>query len=104
MPYLAVRGDTEGPLSLTKDNRPLTRQNFHTALSSVLQQAGLNDRKYNTHSFRIGAATLAQQAGIVDTQIKMLGRWQSNAYQQYMRTPREELARLSKQLILTVHK
>jgi len=33
-----------------------------------------------------------------DNQIKMLGRWQSDAYQCYIKTPREELAKLSKKL------
>ena len=54
---------------------------------------------YNTHSFRIGAATSAIEAGISDVQVKMLGRWKSDAYQRYVRTPPEELASLSKKLV-----
>ena len=53
---------------------------------------------FNTHSFRIGAATSAIDAGISDAQVKMLGRWRSNAYQLYTKTPPSELAKLSKKL------
>ena len=54
---------------------------------------------YNTHSFRIGAATSAIETGISDVQVKMLGRWKSNAYQRYVRTSPEKLASLSKKLV-----
>ena len=50
-------------------------------MSAILKQIGLDDQKYNTHSFRIGVATSAKAAGVSDSHIKMLGRWQSSAYQ-----------------------
>ena len=99
LPYLVLRGRKDGPLFITAKGTPLTRQYFSTALSTVLKHIGLDDRQYNTHSFRIGAATSAKAEGISDTHIKMLGRWQSSAYQQYIKTPREQLATLSRQLI-----
>jgi len=97
--YLTLRGDTHGSLFLTENNKPLTRQKFYSTLESVLQWCGLDRRCYNTHSFRIGAATSAREAGIPDAQIQMLSRWQSNAYKQYIKTPWQNLARLSKQLV-----
>ena len=97
--YLVLRRRKDGPLFITAKGTPLTRQYFSTALSTVLKHIGLDDRQYNMHSFRIGAATSAKAAGISDTHIKMLGRWESSAYQQYIRTPREQLATLSRQLI-----
>ena len=45
------------------------------------------------HSFRIGAAITARQANVPDILIKMMGRWKSNAYQSYIRTPPQELAK-----------
>jgi len=53
---------------------------------------------FSSHSFRIGAATVAAQRGIPDHQIQLMGRWTSNAYQLYIRTPADVLAKLSVQL------
>ena len=99
LPYMALRGPKKGPLFVFKDGCFLTRQRFSTLLRTTLQQAGLDDSKYATHSFRIGTATTAKDTGVSDVHIKMLGRWKSNAYQLYVRTPPEELASLSKQLV-----
>ena len=100
VPYLAVRGASPGPLFMFEDGSFLTRPRFATMISKTLRQAGIDDKQYATHSFRIGAATTAKEAGISDVHIKMLGRWKSNAYQLYVRTPRSELAKLSKQMVL----
>ena len=81
------------------DGTYLTRRLFAMSLANSLQEAGVDSKGYNTHSFRIGAATTAKEKGISDVHIKMLGRWKSNAYQLYVRTPQEQLAKLSKQLV-----
>ena len=83
---------------MTAGGKPLTRQYLVSSLSAILLKAGLDDSSYNTYSFRIGAATSAKEAGISDSQIQMLGRWRSEAYRIYIRTPREGLARLSRDL------
>ena len=54
---------------------------------------------YHTQSFQTVAATSSIEAGISDVQVKMLGRWKSDAYQCYIRTPLDELASLSKKMI-----
>lgn len=59
----------------------------------------MDTQLYNTHSFRIGAATVARNAGMSIVDIKSLGRWKSDAYQHYIRTSPKELASLSKQLV-----
>ena len=103
--YLVIRGANAGPLFILADGSYLTRQRFATVLSETLAQAGIADSHHNSHSFRIGAATSAKEAGISDVHIKMLGRWKSDAYQLYVRTPRDQLAKLSKQMAskLSVH-
>ena len=99
LPYLAMRGNHKGPLFVFQDGRSLTRQRFSSALDGLLKQFHINAHCYNTHSFRIGAATTARQANIPDSLIKMLGRWKSDVYQSYIRTPPQELAKLSKNMI-----
>jgi hypothetical protein len=83
MPYLTIRGAQPGPLFTFSDCSYLIRQRFTSSITSTLQRAGINEKQYNTHSFRIGAATTAKEAGISDVHIKMLGRWKSSAYQLY---------------------
>ena len=102
LPYLAIRGSSPGPLFIFSDGSYLTRPRFKALLSATLTQAGLDDSNYNTHSFRIGAATSAKSAGISDTYIQLLGRWKSAAYRSYIRTPAPVLRQLSMQLVSTV--
>ena len=99
MPYLALRGPRQGPLFLYQGGSYLTRQGFTTLVRTTLQQAGLDDSQYAAHSFRIGAATTEEEVRILDVHMKMLGRWKSNAYQLYVRTPQEKLVSLSKQQV-----
>ena len=100
LPYLAVRGSKRGLLFVMANQQYLTPPLFRSSLFHILRAIGISTQEYNTHSFQIGAATSAKAAGISDLHIKMLGRWQSNAYQSYIRTPPEDLAKFSKLLIL----
>ena len=54
---------------------------------------------FSSHSFRIGAATVAARNGVPDHLIQTMGRWSSNAYQLYIRTPSESLTTLSQKLV-----
>ena len=90
--YLGQRGTSSGPLFLFANGTTLSRARLVEQVREALRTAGTEDKGYSGHSFRIGAATTALHAGISDAKIKMLGRWDSNAYQLYLRTPREELA------------
>lgn len=99
LPYLAARGAKHGPLFILDDGTFLTQQKFAAMVTLTLRRAGIDDKQYATHSFRIGAAMTAKGAGISDVHIKMLGRWKSNVYQVYVRTPQKELANLSKQMV-----
>ena len=55
-------------------------------LRSILKGAGVPGN-YSSHSYRIGAATSAALAGVPDRVIKVLGRWFSDCYVRYIRTP-----------------
>ena len=78
-----------GPLFRFRDKRPLTRQALVNEVHSALRHAGIDPTPYSGHSFRIRATTTAAAAGIEDAVIKILGRWRSNAYQAYIKLPRE---------------
>ena len=96
--YMVIRGNKPGPLFIFQDGRPLTRPRFVTEVRNALMSAGIDPKPFSGHSFRIGAATTAAQQGVEDSTIKMLGRWKSAAYQLYIKTPREQLANISKKL------
>lgn len=84
VPYLTIRGTAPGPLFILEDGKMLTQQLFKSAMDTVLSQLHLDKGYFNTHSFRIGAATSAIDVDIPDVQIKMMGRWKSDTYQCYM--------------------
>lgn len=93
--YLVVRGSDDGPLFRFSDGRPLTRQRLVLQLQRVLAEVGVDSSRFSGHSFRIGAATTAAARGIEDSLIRTLGRWESEAYQRYIRLPRQKLAEVS---------
>lgn len=93
--FLAVRGEASGPLFQHRDGRPLARRTFVEKIKSALAALGYPAEKYAGHSFRAGAATTAATAGFPDSLIKVLGRWESAAYQLYIRLPSEELKGVS---------
>lgn len=53
-------------------------------LSHFIQSCFPNSN-INTHSFRIGGASLAATAGLPDSAIQILGRWRSDAFLRYIR-------------------
>ena len=93
--YVAARGSQQGPFFITSAGRPLTKQQFIAEIRKVLVILGLPDHEYAGHSFRIGAATSAALAGVEDSTIQLLGRWQSAAFLRYIKTPQEALAHVS---------
>ena len=96
--YAAARGSKPGPFFVTSDARALIKQEFVCEIRKVLLRLGLPDNEYAGHSFRIGAATSAAMAGVEDSTIQLLGRWQSAAFLRYIRTPHERLASISSTL------
>ena len=93
-----MQGAQTGPPFITEDRKRFTWQLFSSNLNTILQKK-INASQYNTHRLHIGATLSAQEAGISDAHIQMLGRWKSQAYLQYIRTSRLQLATLSTQLV-----
>ena len=96
--YLAIRPNHAGSLFTWHDGSPLCRYNFVARLRRVLATFIPDANDYSGHSFRIGAATTAALASVPDHIIKMMGRWQSEAYTLYVRQSRESLASISNTL------
>ena len=96
--YLKHRGMKPGPLFLHSDGRYLTKAAFVRWVQERLKGAGYKAEEYSGHSFRVGAATTAASAGIQDSVIKAMGRWESTAYLIYVRIPPTELQRVAAQL------
>ena len=94
MAYFSIRGSAPGPLFRLQDGRPLSRVLLTDCLREIFSAAGLFGNS-SSHSFRIGATTVAARNGIPDHLIQSLERWSSNAYQLYIRTPAEALASFS---------
>ena len=83
--YLGLRGAAAGPLFLNEEGHPVYRKAFSGLLALVLSKSGLSSVNYKSHSFRIGAASWAAERGFSDAQIRLMGRWKSNAFEKYIR-------------------
>ena len=93
--YLVLRGNMQGPIFRFQNGSTLTKDRFITVVREVLQTTGIDATSYSGHSYRIGAATTAASIGVEDSMIKALGRWNSNAFQAYIRIPRDRLAAMT---------
>lgn len=73
------------------------RSFFVDNLRKAITLAGLDASHYAGHSFRRGLATWAKlSARMQDTDIKLLGRWSSDAVKLYQETPTSHLAELAR--------
>ncbi len=94
--YLTLSQQPDGPLFISQQGVPLTREVFITKVQAALSRAGVNPDFYKSHSFRIGAATTAAAQGINDS---TMGRWSSDAFQAYIKIPRQDFAEITKSLV-----
>ena len=83
--YLAIRGEGADTLFIEHSGTPVTRHKVVRVLKRAMSNLGLNPVRFNGHSFRIGRASDLAGLGYAESQIKMVGRWRSNAYQKYIR-------------------
>lgn len=74
------------------DGSPLSRPWMLEKTQRVLAAAGLSDSRFRSVSWRGGGALSARRAGISDSVIKALGRWQSNAFMYYLPVESADLA------------
>ena len=98
IPYLIMQGAQVGPLFITKDWKQLTQKLFSSNLNTILQKIKMNASHYNTqfshrshHISKGGWNLWCPHSGV--------GKMETHAYLMYIRTPRSQLATLSKQLV-----
>ena len=72
--YMTSRGTNQAPFFLDREKKPLTKPQFLVELKKAFTAVGLHQELFAGHSFRIGAATAASQAGIPDSTIQTLGK------------------------------
>ena len=89
------------PLYFFSTGQFLTRNKVTSILRLQLHRLGFATESYASHSFRIGAATTAAEAGLPPWLIQTLGRWSSTCYTQYIRTPASILHAVPSRLAAT---
>jgi hypothetical protein len=75
------------PFFLDSYSVVLRKSHFISTTKLLLALAGYDSSLYSGHSYRAGTATTGAAAGFSAWELKMLGRWSSNAYQVYLRNP-----------------
>ena len=86
--YLSTRSfHSTSPLYVFQSGNYLTRVKVISILRTIFRHLGMPTEPYSSHSFRIGATTTAAEAGLPPWLIQTLGRWSSNCFTLYIRTP-----------------
>lgn len=87
------------PLFTFQGGQVLTRQLLISSLQSLLKSIGIDPHDYSGHSFRSGGATDCALSGLGDWEIKLAGRWTSDAYQLYVRAPTSLLTGFARRML-----
>ena len=80
-------------------DQPVQRHSFTAQFQQALSASGVDGSLFNGHRFCLSTATSASITGVSQSIIKLLGRWQSSAYPQYIWTPPSDLTHISQQLV-----
>ena len=75
-----------GALFINSQGLPLSRKYFIQLLKLLLQRLGFDDKLYNGHSIRKGAASTCGRLMVEDSLIRELGRWNSDTFNVYIKT------------------
>ena len=83
------------------NDRYVTRSHIATALKHHATLLGLDDKRYSTHSCRIGSATVMIAKGLSMADVMLQGRWQSEkSAGKYLRLNSERATRMQSALSL----
>ena len=88
-----------GPLFTYVSGGFLTREKLTRETRLLISKGGLDSGEFAGHSFQIGAATTAASANLPPWLIKVLGRWSSDCFERYIKTPPSVLAQVPQKLV-----
>jgi len=74
----------------------IDRKLYSSKLKTALELIGFDSKLYDTHSGRIGGATMLWEQGMSVEQIKAYGRWRSDCWLWYCRRLSTDYVRISK--------
>ena len=83
----------DSPLFLLENQQALTRQHLVTFVSHLLRLVGVDPSAYS--------GTSTSLAGLTDYEIQMLGRWKSDCYKTYVRSPLNVLLQFPQRIAKT---
>lgn len=83
--YLSQRPKLSGPIFIGKNGKVIPSNWVSQILSQSLALSRINPKMYSSHGFRAGGATDAARRGASDAQIRLMGRWVSDAFKRYIR-------------------
>ena len=83
--FLRRRPPLTGPLFIHLNHKPIARAAVSKILRRAATAAGYDPQDFSPHSLRVGRATDLAWDGVPEHIIKKTGRWNSNAYLQYLR-------------------
>ena len=83
--YIQIRGCYDGPVFTLGPATVFSADLCRQYLRRAFLFCGLDTTRFKGHSFRIGAASDAAQRGHSDAQIRLMGRWRSDAFRKYIR-------------------
>ena len=84
-----LRIDPIKPVFRLETGKCLTGANFNKALKDLLSKhINYEEKKFLSHSFRAGFASMMAEAGYSDEEIMRQGRWHSQAFMAYCKTGR----------------
>jgi hypothetical protein len=75
---------SNAPLFTRPFGQPFSKSFFVLRIHELLLNAGISTGRYSGHSLRKGAAVTVDRNGISKHNIKLLGRWQSDAVDVYI--------------------
>jgi hypothetical protein len=81
------RPTCDSPLFMAPNLLAIRKPYFISATKLALALSGHDPSEYSGHSYRAGSATSGASSGMSAWELKLLGRWSSDAYQIYLRNP-----------------